>query len=1036
MYHLDRRIARIIRELEQLIVRQSQPVGDLQMRVGVIDKTVPVRSITDGFAPYTCGTVWAGHESETYALFRGTVTVPADLRGDDVYLNVKTNKRGWDALNPQMLLYINGAPFHGLDVNHTEVKLPRALQDQPIEIDIYAFSGINNSYHLAVNDVTAGVTLYVDLMRRDADVERLYYDLKTPYAFIAELNKTGTCGDRIVDVLNDAVNLIDLREPYGEHCTRSLRAASAYIDDNIYGHGDGVATLVGHTHIDVAWLWQYKHTRDKTARSYATALRMLDNYHGHIFMGPQAQLYQYLKEDYPDLFAEIKQAVADGRWEVEGAMWVEPDMNMPSGESLVRQLLFGKTFYMDEFGVESRVLWLPDVFGYSAALPQILKKAGVDYFMTAKLHNNEVNRMPHDTIMWHGIDGTGILTQLCTYSPSAYNADPEKGDVLVAWKNYKDKHINDDILMSFGYGDGGGGPTRGMVESIDRLSKGIKGLPRVRIGAVGEYFDRLQERVGDHPRLPKWVGELYYELHRGTYTSMARVKRQNRKAECLLNETEFLCSLAQMYAGQAYPKDALNALWRDVLCNQFHDVLPGSSIKPVYDDTDVIYANVFDKAHDVYNDALAAIQTKLCADGDSVVVVNPLSFTRDTAVTFAYDGDCAALERDGVQYACQRYGGNVTAYVKGVPAKSVAVFRIVSQAAVATAALTVTTSRLENQFYIIEVDDSGAFTRIYDKRADREVLPYGAKANVLQAFEDKPFREDNWNLDVFYAEKQYPMDGAVELSVVECGAVRGVFRVTRTFMSSTITQDVILYADSPRIDFATVMDWHEKDVVVKAAFPVDVNAQSATYEVQFGHLSRPTHRNTSWDEAKYEVAAQRWADIGDNGYGLSLLNDCKYGYDALDNVLRLTLLRCGTLPNVDADREIHRFTYAILPHAGTFRDADTVSHGYDLNYPATCAVIGKGNGSGSSLLSMFRVADNSVVLETVKVAEDGKGYILRLYEPHNTAAVARIASPFAVKSASVTDLLERPTQDDVSVYGNDITLHMRPFEIATLRVEI
>lgn len=1044
MYFILERIQRFCDDLKECIVTNREEVRKMQVRYGEIPKKTAMGMVSDGFRDFESGSIWSEAGTNQYALFRFKVGIPREMDGKRVLLNVRTNKEGWNALNPQMLAYVNGRERQGLDTNHMEVLLEKeAKAGDEYEIMLYAFSGLKRSYNYpgGENDVK----LFVWLIAVDPVIEALYFDLKAPLQYVAVLPENGMDRVRLLDTLNETVNLIDLRVPYSSGFYSSLTKASGYLRENLYEKpfgGEIMATCVGHTHIDVGWLWRYCHTRDKTVRSFTTVLRLMEQYPEYVFMSSQPQLYEYIKEDYPGIFEEIRERVKEGRWEPEGGMWVEADTNVPSGESLVRQLLFGKRFFEKEFGIESRILWLPDVFGYSAALPQILKKSGIDYFMTAKLWNNEINRFPYDTLLWKGIDGTEILTHLLTYCPIAYNSLIEKGDIAVAWNNYKQKEINRDILVTFGYGDGGGGPTKEMLESLRRLEKGLPGVPGVKLGTSLSYFKQLEERVSGHKRLPRWVGELYYELHRGTYTTMARNKRYNRKSEILYTGAEWISSLSRALLGAPYPQEELNKGWKDVLLNQFHDVLPGSSIKEVYDDTDAMYEKVLDTGERIVAGHLDKICGAVASKGPSLVVFNPLSWDRDGIVEFKLPGassDLQLLDAKGDRIPCQETAagdGSFVAFVTSVASKGYSSYRITEEkGAAGSEAFTVSRELLENRFFRITLAPDGSFSSIYDKAAGREILPEGGRGNVLQAFEDKPRKEDNWNLDIFYTEKMWEIDAMDSILAIEQGPVRGILRITRSFLNSQVIQDVMIYRDIPRVDFKTRIDWKERDIVIKAAFPVDANTDKATYEIQFGHVVRNTHWNTSWDIAKFEVCGHKWADISEDGFGVSLLNDSKYGYDIKDGCMRLTLLRSGTQPNPYADKEVHEFTYSLFPHRGGWREAGTVRQAYDLNYPLLPRRIGKQEGSLPHSLSMVRIDKENVILEVVKKAEDGDETVIRLYEAFNRRSGVRLRFMKKIKTIAECNLMEKELEGGAAdCRGCEAVFEIKPLEIKTFKI--
>ena len=564
----------------------------------------------------------------------------------------------------------------------------------------------------------------------------------------------------------------------------------------------------------------------------------MKKYPEYKFMSSQAQLYKFLKEESPELYAEVKEMVRAGRWEVEGAMWVEADCNLSSGESLVRQVLYGKRFFKDEFGVDCKVLWLPDVFGYSAALPQILKRSGVESFVTSKIGWNETNRMPYDTFWWEGIDGTDIFAFFMTAqdkhrgqkpeTPVTYNAKLNPNQLQGA---YDRKEINNEVMITFGFGDGGGGPTRKDLEYYNLLKKGLPAVPKAKMEFAGSMLSRVRARALQNPKTPRWQGELYLEYHRGTYTSMAQNKRYNRKSEFLYEKAETTALLANILTGAAYPKAELHDGWETILLNQFHDIIPGSSIKEVYEVSKSQYEALLQAGNRMVKNAGAEVIGKVATDG-GVLVFNPNSFAASGTVQL--NGE--------------------TVFVRDIPAKG---YKIVKDYE-ARGEVQATEKVLENAFFRIELDETGAFTRLYDKRNDREVLKSGARGNVLTAYEDYPRDYDNWEISNYYKEKSWELSDKAEIYPVTDGARAGV-EIRKPFMNSVITQKVWLYDDVARIDFDTDIDWKEEHLILKTAFPVDINADKATYEIQFGTVERPTHSNTGWDAAKFEVCAHKSA---------------------------------------------------------------------------------------------------------------------------------------------------------------------------------
>ena len=1067
MYFLEERIRHIANELKELSHRDKINVPSYQIIEGDFPFDDLPGSDAPGWQSLPYGALWGGRDKHYW--LKTEICLPERYAGKTIAYEATTGNEGvWDATNPQFLIYVNGKLIQGLDVNHREIILTSAaIPGEAYEIALQAYSGMHE-------DMVAFKSFIAIL---DRDIEKLYYDLNVPLDAAVFLDKEDKRRIDMINCLNNAVNLLDLRKPWSESFCRSVKEAGAYLQNEFYNRlchdSDIKALCIGHTHIDVAWLWTLSQTREKAARSFSTVLNLMSEFPEYTFMSSQPQLYKFIKEDHPDLYDRIREKIREGRWEPEGAMWLEADCNLSSGESLVRQILFGKRFFEKEFGIDSKILWLPDVFGYSAALPQILKKSGVDYFMTTKIGWNEYNKMPYDSFMWQGLDGTEVLTHfVTTRSPgekgvndffTTYNGEIRPAQIFGAWQRYQQKDIHNEVLVCFGYGDGGGGPSREMLENARRLEKGIPGMPQVRMGKALEFFKKLDLAVSHNRKIPKWVGELYLEYHRGTYTSMARNKRYNRKAEFLCQDAELFSSISNLAAQGEYPRDRINSGWETILLNQFHDILPGSSIKEVYEESKAQYENVLKSGQDIISRSFENIIGKINLDAESVVVFNSLSFTRSdvAAVTLPKSSNrIEILDLSGDPVPSQfTEDGRILFHAKDVPAKGYKVFRIKRLEADTredTGVIGIVPYILENSYFCIEIDDYCNIVSIYDKTNGREVLKPGARGNVLQAFEDKPFNYDAWDINIYYQEKMWEINQVEQAAIVEDGPVRTSLRIKRRFLDSTITQTMHIYHVMPRIDFDNRIDWKERHILLKAAFPVDVHAEKATYDIQYGNVERPTHWNTSWDAAKFEVCAHKWADLSEAGYGVSLLNDCKYGHDIKDGVMRLTLLKSATSPNVDADREIHNFSYSLYPHSGGWREAQTIQQAYGLNCPlytqhATGNATIATSGDGSHLSQNFNAPENrplsqsefsfvsvdkdNVIIEAVKKAEDSNHLIIRLYECHNRRTQATVSLFKEIRQAWECDLLENNI-DQVDISGRSFSFEIKPYEIRTFKLEI
>lgn len=1027
MDFLDKRINGICEELKKLKVKQKFPITSWQYKEGNFIYPADAAADEGAWENFDCKTMhWYGKDRHYW--FKTTFTVPQELSGKRMWLRVYTQIDEWDdAKNPQFLLFVNGKVIQGIDMNHREVLLStEAAAGEELTLELQAYTGI---LHTEFNLIT-------EIQEIDDEIESLYYDLWVPLAAFPRMEEDDKNRKDIENILNETINFLDLRTPYSDEFYRTLREAAAYIAKALYtdmaGYKDVIATCIGHTHIDVAWWWTVAQTREKVGRSFATVLKLMEEYPNYKFMSSQPQLYAFLKERYPELYEQIKERIKEKRWEPEGGMWVEADCNLTAGESLVRQFIHGKRFFKEEFGVDNRVLWLPDVFGYSGALPQIMKKSGIDYFMTTKLAWNQFNKVPYDTMKWRGIDGTEILTHLITTlgvsQPikdffTTYNGILHPDAIMGGWMRYQNKDINNDILISYGYGDGGGGPTREMLETSKRMEKGVKGIPMVRQEFSRNYFEELEERVEGSRRLPVWEGEFYFEYHRGTYTSMARNKRSNRKSELGLMDLELLSVLAENKI--AYPTEELDKIWKTVLINQFHDILPGSSIKEVYEVTKEEYAEIAEKM-----EAMEAERTKaLAGDGEGVTIFNTTGKTRNDIVKLGSIDAEALQDEAGNVYPVQKTKDGAVVYVENLPSKGYKTFAKAAKTQEAKAFTLVNDKVLETPYYTITLDDNGMFTSIFDKENDREVVQAGERANLMRMYEDKPIYYDNWDIDIYYTEKFWDVDDVERMEWTEVGPVRAALEIERKVSNSLIRQKIYFYANSRKIEFETYVDWKEHQHLLKVHFPVDVHTDEATFDIQFGNLTRKVHTNTSWDKARFESCGQKWMDLSEGHYGVSLLNDCKYGHSVKDSNMALTLIKSGIEPNPDTDNEEHFFTYAIYPHAEGWRAAGTVREAYNLNQPA----ITVEGGCPGTEVSFASVDKDNVIIETIKCAEDGNGTILRMYESENakTNVHVTVNKPFA--KAYICNLLEE-TESEAQVEGNQITLTCKPYEIVTVKI--
>ncbi len=1005
----------------------------------------PSRSEAVSVEPgYQWGPVWSD------AWFYFHAVIPAEWQDATIaaILDVGTEAILWKGSNP----------LQGIDSEHAEYILPgRAKANQNIELVLQA-TGMNPfvRVHGRVPEPAPEPFTFhkACLARLNKNLIKVYYDLKTAFELMQELPANSERYGQLLAGMNHVINLYESSSP--DH----LASLSAQLAPLMLQKADASAhrlSAVGHAHIDTAWLWPLERTRYKCIHTFATATRLMEEYGAYHFTCTQAAQYEWIKRLSPKLYERIKKYVRKGQWEVNGSMWVEADCNLISGESLVRQILHGKNYFLNEFGVETRILWLPDVFGYSAALPQILKKARVDYFLTQKISWNQTNKFPHHTFLWQGIDGTRIFTH---FPPAdTYNGNMSPKELVYNVHNFREHDRATRSLYLFGYGDGGGGPTREMLERAER-SKNLEGLPRVEQETALDFFHKAEQDATD---LPVWVGELYLELHRGTYTTQAANKKANRKNEIALRNTEFL-ALVSGNGTSNYPVQQLDRAWKTLLLHQFHDIIPGSSIHEVYEESSKDYNWLQNTTQSLIDQSLAELAAQVNTQGMKrpvMVVSNLTQYCHELVITplGQKENPVAAVGPEGdavpVQIITGEQGDKYALFTaRNLPLHGYAVWDLAATSIPPSEPSEVSASplHLENASLRVEFHpQTGLITRIFDQDSEREVLPdpydrdaHGEPhtfhpekaANQLQLFQDTPLFWDAWDIDPFYNESTLVITQLDSVEVLENGPVRASVRFQRTLPGgkSVIRQTISLAADSGRLDFYTEVDWHENAKLLKAAFPVQLNASRASYEIQYGYVERPTHYNTSWDMARFEVCAQRWADLSEGDYGVALINDCKYGYDIHGSTMRLTLLRSPSAPDPQADRGLHTFTYSLLPHGGDLREGEVVEHAAALNNPPVShPIIPNQPGKLPLERSFFSVDNASVFIEAVKRAEKEEAVIVRMYEAHNTRGQITFSTTLPVKRAFLCDLME-DNLNELAVTAGEISLHIQPFEILTIKL--
>ncbi|MEE9442402.1 MAG: glycoside hydrolase family 38 C-terminal domain-containing protein [candidate division Zixibacteria bacterium] len=847
----------------------------------------------------------------------------------------------------------------------------------------------------------------------DSELWHLWLDLKILIGLVKTLPEDSIRRSRIIRYLNKAIDVYaDTRENL-DKCNAILKRelnkpASA---------SDLTVTAVGHAHIDTAWLWPVSETVRKCARTFANQLKLIDEYPEYVFGASQPQHYLFVKNHYPELYEKIKSAVKSGRWEPQGGMWVEADCNIISGESMIRQILHGKNFFKDEFDYEVENLWLPDVFGYSPALPQIMQKSGLKYFLTQKLTWNQINEFPHHTFIWRGIDSREVLAHF----PPENNYNSQLGtDFLVpAQTHFKEKDRLDQFLSLFGVGDGGGGPKEENIE-LGRRMADLEGSPRVKFGRAHEYFDWLDSQ---RDKLKTWDGELYLELHRGTLTSQARVKKANRELELKLRALEMLWSTLPL---DKYPHDEINEIWKTVLINQFHDIIPGSSITKVYQTTHKEHTEALEKCEMLFETAAEQLFGK---DNDSLVLFNSLACPYDNSIALPEGWTaCSQVDKPNDILPAQDENGKTISKIHIEPYSFLTLKKLNNP----SLSITLKDSLiLENGLVKYEFNSDGRLISAYDKETRREIMREGDAGNLLTLYDDHPNNWDAWDIDIFY-------EGAIVDRAKSCknfenisGPVRSILTFGMKVGNSCITQKIILTADSKRLDFNTEVDWQEKHRMLRVSFPVNVSFPQASFDIQYGYIKRPTHCNTSWDKARFETVGHRYADLSDNEYGVTLLNNCKYGYKVHDNILDLNLLRSPNYPDPDADIGHHKFTYSLLPHQGDLIHSRVIAEAAKLNQGIEIF-----NGYKFDWREMpISIDGDGISLEVVKKAEKENCLILRLLETKGRGSRGRLY----VKNNKDRNLIETSLMEwkDERLYPPQETyeITLKPFEIKTYKLK-
>ena len=1014
-----------IKQIEPYAVTDRLVIGRWRSYTGI--HVSPNNIVLDDKPPVTLGLGdrWnVGYDETRY--FEAEITVPSNFEGKKVYLSIDFGGEALVRINGEIVGAVSSRENSGW-VHRTEilfkdgVKTGEKLSIQ-IEGTVDCAGFCDNA--MAGEKYMEYRMKKAELIAVDKLTESYWFDISTAW------DAYENCEDqyvksRLFNAMDDSVHQLDFDfggEAFIASVPKAVNVLWGEIEKIEYST-PGEVIMAGHSHLDVAWLWTVREITRKTARTFANNLALMDNYPDFKFTQSQAVLYDFMKKHYPDIFERVKEKVKNGQWEIVGNAWVEADTNIASGEALVRQLLYGREFFMKEFGVSSDIYWLPDCFGFTWALPQIIKRSGMKYFMTSKLFYNDTNEFPHSVFRWRSHSGDEILAYLCKQPyQSEYNAEY----VTSLRKNNRQNSIVDVSCGMFGYGDGGGGCTYKQVETGKRIEK-LPGMPKTTNGKVADFFKAID---GDFDKLPVYDGELYYENHRGTFTSQAFIKENNRRGEFMMRNAEIL----NVFGGKEYPAEKMEEAWKILLINQFHDILPGTSIHEAMENTREEYAQLRQLGGELVRMGKDGILNKVSVKDDSVLVWNMLTWQTKGIVKAEIPYMAKGIKNsDGKLLTSKVYEENGKYYIEfladPVPAFGYGVFTLCDETA-KVENVKVTKNTIENKYLKVILDDNGLIDEVTDKTTGRQILT--GKGNLMTISHDKPIHESAWNMEFDYQMKFWELRDAESVEVVEASPLRGAVRVVRKFHESTITQDIILEKDKPTLDFDTTVDWHEREKVLKAEFPVDIRNRNASCEIAHGAAEYPTHYNTCYDQAKFEFCAHKWADLSEGGYGASIINDCKYGYNVHDNMMKITLLRGPICPDPMGDLGMHHFRYSFYPHAGTWRDADTVRLGFEENVRLEGEFIG-GTGGNDVGHTYAKLDGESVILDAVKPAQDGRGYIVRMYESETRHCTVKASFALEYSKVIECNLMECDEQE-IDCENGEFTFKMKPHEVKTFRL--
>ena len=1021
-----------IESLRQWIYPDSEPLDGWTFRQFRYDHTGVRTFIDDDWRPISVGDTWGGPDMS--AFFRCHGRIPERFIGKPVVLKVYFSGDG--------LLRVNGNAYHGLDpFRDTVVMTNEARGDEEYDFEVESYIMWHFGEGTVKNFEVSSWAVF------DREMNDAYWDLKTAFNVMMTENLDQDVIDFLRRNLDEATRFIDQRCDDPAAVRETALRSQRIVRERIYESGkfqkEGLVHLTGNSHLDLVYLWTHSEFVRKIGRTHATALRLMEQYPDYVFTQSQPHMYNQMKQHFPELYEQVKQRIKEGRWEAVGAFWVEPDCNLISGESMVRQLMRGIRFYQQEFGVTPRTAWIPDVFGNAWTMPQILVKSGLQYFVTHKMSVwNDTNPWTQNVFWWESPDGSRIFSHVPT---THFIGTAEPDHIKEHWDSFSHRDTVGQSLYCYGWGDGGGGPDTEMLEYCKRYES-FPGLVPCRNATVEQALESMREKAVDAD-IPVINDELYLEEHRGVYTTKGRLKKLNRFCEHLYRKAELFSCFAQT----PYPEDDLDAGWKEILTNQFHDSLPGTHVTRAYLDILESYDKAVSIGHKALNDALGDIASRIdtTGPGQAVILFNALPFPRKSRVTVPCDvAESHVLSPEGIEIPSQfttDFESNRPALsfdTADVPPVGYAVYRIVDGPGQASTSLDIQVERTDENVFVMEsiflkamINGSGEVVSLIDRSSRREIIDIENRANVFHLYEDIPGTFDAWDIEEHYTSHEFDVGTAV-VEIAEHDPHQSALLVTRTFRNSKITQRIELGMFSRRLDFHTRVDWKEQHKLLKVRFHTNIRSRQATYDIAYGNIARPTTRNNSYETAKFEVPAHEWVDLSQTDRGLSVLTDSKYGYEAHGQMISLSLLKGPTYPDPESDQEEHTFTYSLYPHAADWKAADTIGQAADLNDPVEAVVVDSHDGSLPAIHSFMTVDGRGVTLEAVKQAEDSQDIVVRLVERHGGSEMVTLSLDEKVKSAAECDLLEReqaplPLQQDGS-----LSFSIDPYEIKTVKITV